>query len=358
MSKTRTIRTQKIPVGILGATGTVGQRFVQLLDGHPWFEIVALVASERSQGQRYLEACRWLMPSDPPDSVINQPIVPMRPDLPVQIVFSAVPSAIAREVEPQFAAAGYLVCSNASAHRHVEDVPLLIPEINAEHVTLIEQQRQKRGWSGLIVTSPNCAITGVAVALKPLDEDFGLQKVFMVSMQAISGAGYPGVASMDILDNIIPYIPGEEEKFQQELQKLLGTVRNGRLEPADLIVSASANRVPVLDGHTVSLSAGFERAPTPAQAHAVLTSYHPPEICAILPSAPDHPLRVRTELDRPQPRRDRDTADGMVISVGRLRTCPLLDLRLTTVTHNTLRGAASGAILNAELLVAQGYLDS
>ncbi len=348
---------RKLRVGILGATGAVGQRFVQILHDHPWFEITALAASERSAGQRYRDACRWVVPGDPPADIGNLEVRPLEPDLPAEIVFSAVPSNVAREIEPKFAEAGYLICSNASTFRNVDDVPLLIPEINADHLALISQQRARRGWPGLIVTSPNCTITGVAMALKPLDIAFGVRKVFMVSMQAISGAGYPGVAAMDILGNVIPHIPGEEEKFQQELQKLLGRVDDRGLSEADLLVSAHANRVPVLDGHTVSLSVGFERAPTLEAALEVLTRYQPPEVCRQLPSSPERVLRVRTEPDRPQPRRDRDTGGGMVISVGRVRTCPLLDLRLTTVTHNTLRGAASGAVLNAELLVTQGYTD-
>ena len=349
---------RRLRVAILGATGAVGQRFVQILNDHPWFEITALAASERSAGQRYRDACRWVVPGDPPTDIGDLEIQPLEPNLPAEIVFSAVPSSVAREIEPRFAEAGYLVCSNASTFRNVDDVPLLIPEINADHLDLVAHQRAQRGWPGLIVASPNCTITGVAMALKPLDIAFGVRKVFMVSMQAISGAGYPGVAAMDILGNVIPYIPGEEEKFQQELQKLLGRVDDRGLSEADLVVSAHANRVPVLDGHTVSLSVGFERAPTPEAALEVLTHYHPPEVCRRLPSSPERVLHVRTEPDRPQPRRDRDAGAGMVISVGRVRACPLLDLRLTTVTHNTLRGAASGAVLNAELLVTQGYTDT
>ncbi len=348
-------RRDKIPVAVLGATGAVGQRFVQLLADHPWFEIAALAASERSAGQRYGDACQWVIPGDPPAEVADTVVAPLNADLPARIVFSAVPSKVAREVEPRFAEAGYLVCSNASPFRSVRDVPLLIPEINADHVAIIETQRRERGWSGLIVTSPNCTITGVAVALKPLDERFGVRKVFMSSMQAVSGAGYPGVASLDIMDNIIPYIAGEEEKFQQELAKLLGHVDHGQLVPADLVLSAHANRVPVLEGHTVAVSAGFEIKPTPDEARDLLESYQPPEVCRRLPSAPDRLIYVRSEPDRPQPRRDRDAAGGMAVSVGRIRTCPILDLRLVTVTHNTLRGAASGAILNAEYLTAQGY---
>ena len=346
---------KRIPVAVLGATGAVGQRFVQLLAAHPWFEITALAASERSAGRRYAEACQWVIQGDPPPAIGDREVLPLQPNLPAEIVFSALPSSVAREIEPEFARQGYLVCSNASAYRNVDDVPLLIPELNAGHLALIERQRARRGWPGLIVTSPNCTITGVAVALKPLDEAFGVRKVFMTSMQAVSGAGYPGVSALDIMGNVVPYIPGEEEKFQQELQKLLGRVEQGALVPADLVVSAHANRVPVIDGHTVSLSVGFERHPTPEEALEVLTNYEPPAACAGLYSSPDRIIYVRTEPDRPQPRRDRDAAGGMAVSVGRVRPCPILDLRLTTVAHNTLRGAASGAILNAELLVTQGY---
>jgi aspartate-semialdehyde dehydrogenase len=348
-------RRDKIPVAVLGATGAVGQRFIQLLADHPWFKIAALAASERSAGKRYGDACQWVIPGDPPADLADTLIAPLEATLPARIVFSAVPSSVAREVEPRFAEAGYLVCSNASPFRNVPNVPLLIPEINADHVAIIETQRRERGWPGLIVTSPNCTITGVAVALKPLDEHFGVRKVFMSSMQAISGAGYPGVASLDIMDNVIPYIAGEEEKFQQELAKLLGHTEQGQLVPAGLVLSAHANRVPVLDGHTVAVSAGFECKPTAEEAREAIEAYRPPEICRQLPSSPDRLIYVRTEPDRPQPRRDRDTAGGMAVSVGRIRPCPILDLRMVTVIHNTLRGAASGAILNAELLTAQGY---
>ncbi|MBN1246813.1 MAG: aspartate-semialdehyde dehydrogenase [Anaerolineae bacterium] len=346
---------RRIRVGILGATGAVGQRFVQLLADHPWFEITALAASERSAGSRYGDVCQWVLPGDPPAAIAGQTVAPLRPDLPAEIIFSALPSDIARDVEPDFARAGYLVCSNASAYRSVDDVPLLIPEINADHVALVEHQRRERGWSGLIVTSPNCTITGVAIALKPLHDVFGVRKVFMASMQAVSGAGYPGVASLDIIGNVVPYVPGEEEKFQQELGKLLGALTKDHIVPPDLVVSGHANRVPVLDGHTVSVSAGFTRRPVPEAAREVLRDYVPPAICQQLPSSPERLIHVRTEPDRPQPRRDRDAAGGMAVSVGRIRPCPILDLRFTTVAHNTLRGAASGAVLNAELLVAGGY---
>jgi aspartate-semialdehyde dehydrogenase len=347
---------EKIPVGVLGATGAVGQRFIQLLANHPWFEVAALAASERSAGKRYADVCKWVIPGDPPPAVGEMIVQSLEPNLPARLVFSALPSDVARETESQFAQAGYAVCSNASTYRAVDDVPLLIPEINADHVALIARQRATRNWPGLIVTSPNCTITGVALPLKPLDVAFGVRKVFMASMQAVSGAGYPGVASLDILDNVVPYIPGEEEKFAQELCKMLGRVVDGCLVDADIVLSAHANRVPVFDGHTVSLSVGFEHPATVDDVIAALRDFRGDDVVRGLPSAPEHPLIVRTEPDRPQPRRDRDAAGGMAISVGRVRPCPLLDVRMTTVSHNTLRGAASGAILNAELLVATGYV--
>ncbi|MGC9394494.1 MAG: aspartate-semialdehyde dehydrogenase [Anaerolineae bacterium] len=349
--------SNKIPVGVLGATGAVGQRFIQLLADHPWFEIAALAASERSAGKRYAEVCKWVIPGDPPPAVGEMVVQPLEPNLPAKLVFSALPADVARVVEPQFAQAGYVVCTNASPHRAVDDVPLLIPEVNADHVALIAAQRAGRGWPGLIVASPNCTITGVALPLKPLDVAFGVRKVFMTSMQAISGAGYPGVASLDILDNVVPYIPGEEEKFAQELRKMLGCVVDGRHVDAGIVLSAHANRVPVFDGHTVSLSVGFERPATVEDVIGALRNFRGAEVMRGLPSAPERPLLVRMEPDRPQPRRDRDAAGGMAISVGRVRPCPLLDIRMTTVSHNTLRGAASGAILNAELLVAMGYVE-
>jgi aspartate-semialdehyde dehydrogenase len=346
----------KIPVVILGATGAVGQRFVQLLAGHPWFEIVALAASDRSAGRPYADACKWVIPGDPPPSVRKMMVSPLEPTGSGRLVFSALPADVAREVEPTFARAGYAVCSNASAFRQEPDVPLLIPEVNADHLALVEPQRAARGWTGLIVTSPNCTTTGIAMPLKPLDDAFGLRQVLAVSMQAISGAGYPGVASLDILSNVVPYIGGEEEKIERETQLLLGRMVNGRRVAADVVVSAQANRVPVLDGHTVCLSLGFETRPSVEQAKAVLAGFRGPEVVRGLPSAPEHPLLVRHEPDRPQPRRDRDAEGGLAVTIGRVRECPLLDLRLVSVSHNTLRGAASGSILNAELLVAGGYV--
>jgi aspartate-semialdehyde dehydrogenase len=346
----------KIPVAILGATGAVGQRFVQLLADHPWFEVTALAASERSAGRSYADTCNWVIPGDPRPSIGQMVVSPLEPTLPARIVFSALPSSVAHEVEPRFAQAGYAVCSNASAFRQAPDVPLLIPEVNAEHVTMIEPQRAARGWRGCIVTSPNCTTTGIAMALKPLDTAFGLRQVFAASMQAASGAGYPGIASLDLLANVVPYIGGEEEKIEQETRLLLGHIVDGRRVAAGVAMSAQANRVPVLDGHTICLSLGFDRAPSVEEARAVLADFGGPEVVRTLPSAPERPILVRSEPDRPQPRRDRDAEGGMAVTAGRVRPCPLLDLRMVVVVHNTLRGAASGSILNAELLVAEGYV--
>ena len=347
----------KIPVAVLGATGAVGQRFIQLLADHPWFEIAALAASERSASRPYAEACNWVLPGDPPPSVGKMTVSPLDPTLPARLVFSALPASVAREVEPRFAEAGYAVCSNASAFRYELDVPLIIPEVNADHVEMIERQRAERNWPGLIVTSPNCTTTGIAMPLKPLDDAFSLRKVFAASMQAISGAGYPGIASLDILGNVVPYIGGEEEKIEQETRLLLGRVVEGKRVEAAVVVSAQANRVPVLDGHTVCLSLGFEKSPSAEEAVAVLAGFCGPDVVRELPSAPEHPILVRPEPNRPQPRRDRDAKGGMAVTVGRVRECPLLDLRLVSVSHNTLRGAASGSILNAELLVVEGYVE-
>jgi aspartate-semialdehyde dehydrogenase len=280
----------------------------------------------------------------------------LEPNLPARVVFSALPGAVAQKVEPVFAQAGYAVCSNASAYREDPAVPLLIPEVNADHVAMLERQREERGWSGCLVTSPNCTASGIVLPLKPLDEAFGLERVFAVSMQATSGAGYPGVASLDILGNVVPYIDGEEEKIEEEIRLMLGRMVEGRRAAADIRVSAQANRVPVLDGHTVCLSLGFTRAPAVDQAIAALSGFRGSEVVRELPSAPEHPIIVRREQDRPQPRRDIGAEGGMAVTVGRVRACPLLDLRLVSVSHNTLRGAASGSILNAELLVATGVV--
>jgi len=345
-------------VAILGATGAVGQRFIQLLDGHPWLEVAALAASERSVGKPYREACTWRLPTMLPESIGRMPIQPLRPEKlqGIDLVFSALPADAALDVEPTFAEAGMAVSSNASAFRFAEDVPLLIPEVNADHAALIPLQQRRRHWSGFIVTNPNCTTTGIALALKPLDDAFGLEAVMATSMQAISGAGYPGVSSFDMLDNVLCLIPGEEEKMQQEARLLLGKFERERVEEARFVLSAQANRVPVLDGHTICLSVKLNATASPQQAGTVLSGFRGVSAAQGLPSSPPRPLAVCPEADRPQPRLDRDAGGGMQVSVGRIRECPIFDLKLVVVVHNTVRGAAGGSILNSELLIHEGYI--
>ena len=349
----------KIPVGILGATGTVGQRFIQLLANHPWFQVTALTASDRSIKQKYADVCHWLLPTPMPKDVRDMVVQPTEgaPDLDCSLVFSALPSESAGLVEEGFAQAGYLVCSNAAAHRLDVDVPLLIPEVNPDHTALIDIQRRKRGWKGLIVTSANCSTTQLVLALKPLQDGFGLRKVYTVTMQAISGAGYPGVPSMDILGNLIPYIGGEEEKLERESQKLLGSLEGERIKDAPFIVSAQCNRVPVREGHTECVSVEFERKPSVGEVIAALEDFRAANNIANLPGSPVQPIIVRKEPDRPQPVRDCEAGNGMSIVVGRVRPCSLFDFKFVVLGHNTLRGAAGGAIHNAELLVAQKWIN-
>lgn len=347
---------KKIPVAILGATGIVGQRFVQMLRNHPWFEITALVGSDRSAGRTYSEACNWVLEGDPPANVLDRVVTPLSTDLPAKLVFSALPSPIAREAEPLLAQAGFAVCSNASAFRQDPDVPVIIPEVNGDHIKMVEWQSARRGWKGLIVTSPNCTTTGTVMPLKPLDEAFNITRFFVTSIQAVSGAGYPGLSFIDMTDNVIPYIKGEEEKIETESLLLLGRITDSERQPANIKVSAQANRTAVQHGHTVCLSIEFEKKPTLDEAVEVLRNYRGPEIAWDLPSAPTKPILVQPEPDRPQPRRDRDTQNGMVATVGRIRPCPIFDLKLVSVIHNAIRGAAGGSILNAELLVSGGYL--
>lgn len=349
-------KTEKIPVGILGATGAVGQRFVSLLADHPWFTVTALASSERSSGKKYADACSWHLDVKMPDYIKDMNVERLEPTLPAKIVFSALPSSVARDVEPVFAKAGYVVCSNAAAYRQDPDVPLLIPEINSDHLSLLENQKQNRGWDGLIVTSPNCATTGIVFPLKPLDMAFGLKRVFAATMQAVSGAGYPGLSYLDIADNVIPLIEGEEEKVGKETRLLLGKIDGGQRVESQVVLSAQTNRVSVSDGHTACLSIEFEKKPSVEDAIQVIADFQGPKRNQSLPSAPEYPILVRSEPDRPQPRLDRDAGNGMVVSVGRVRPCPIFDLRMVSVVHNTLRGAASGAILNAELLVSEGYV--
>jgi aspartate-semialdehyde dehydrogenase len=348
----------RISVGVLGATGAVGQRFVQLLADHPWFEIAALAASERSAGRRYGDACHWMLPTPMPASVRDVVVQPTEPTLDCRVVFASLPAPVAAQVEGCFAEAGYAVCSNASAHRMDPDVPLLIPEVNPDHTALLEVQRRVRGWEGLIATSANCSSTQLALALKPLHDAFGLRSLHVTTLQAVSGAGYPGVPSLDILGNVVPYIGGEEEKVASEPRKILGTLdaKQTRVVEASFTISAQCNRVPVRDGHTECVSAAFARTPSPGEVASVLEAFRAPPAVADLPSTPLRPIVVRHEADRPQPILDRDAGGGSTISVGRIRPCPLLDCRFVVLGHNTVRGAAGGSIHNAELLVAQGWI--
>ncbi len=347
----------RIPVAVLAATGSVGQRFVQLLDGHPWFEVVSLTGSDRALGRTYAQACHWILPEAMPAWAREMVIQPSTPqDARARLVFSALPSSAASEVEPLFAQAGVMVCSNASAYRAEPDVPLLLPEVNPEHAALLETQRKLRGWSGGLTTNPNCTSTGMTVALKALQDAFGLRRAFVVSMQAISGAGYPGVASMDIIDNVIPYIHDEEEKVETEPLKMLGRLDGDHIEAASLVISAHTNRVAVSDAHTVCISVELERQASTAEAEQALREYAAPPVSRDLPSAPHPPIVVRSEANRPQPRLDRMTGNGMTTVIGRLRPDPIFHLKLVVLSHNTIRGAAGGSIYNAELLVSQGMV--
>jgi len=347
---------KRIPVGVLAGTGAVGQRFVQLLADHPWFEVVAVTGSKRTAGRHYGECVNWVIPGDPPPAVADLIVQDTQPDLDVPVVFSALPSKQARELEPIFAKAGYAVVTNASAYRMAEDVPLLIPEINPDHTQLINNQQANRDWSGFIVASPNCSTTSAVLPMKVFQDAFGLEAAIMTTMQAISGAGYPGVASLTIQDNVVPHISGEDEKLEMEPRKLLGSVNQNNVHLADIRLSAQANRVPVLDGHIASVSVKLSRPAEPAEAIEALENWQPPAICSQLPTSPKRPLIYRHEVDRPQPRLDRDTENGLAWTVGKVRECGVLDLRYISITHNTLRGAASGSILNAELLVVQGCI--
>jgi aspartate-semialdehyde dehydrogenase len=346
-----------IPVAVLGAAGSVGQRFVSLLDGHPWFRVVALAGSDRSTGKTYAEACRWVLAEPMPGWAGGLPVQSADPELlDARIVFSALPSDQAQEIEPQFAEAGVAVFSNASAYRRASDVPLLLPEVNAAHAALVRAQRSSRGWAGSIVTNPNCTSTGLTVALKALQESFGVRRAFAVSMQAISGAGYPGVSAFDITENVIPNIGGEEEKVEWEPRKMLGVLAGDAIVLSDVAISAHTNRVPVIDGHTVCVSVEFAEPATPEAAAHALANYQAPPEARELPSAPRPVIVVREEAYRPQPRLDRMTGKGMTTVVGRVRSDPLFDLKFVVLSHNTIRGAAGGSIYNAELLVAQGLV--
>ena len=344
----------KIPVVVLGATGTVGQKFVSLLTDHSWFEVGALAASSASAGRPYGEVVRWRERSELSPKIGAMVIQPCAPPLPGAIVFSALDAEVAGPIEQEFARAGAYVVTNTRTHRMEADVPLLIPEANADHVTLIESQRRARGWKGAILANPNCSTAALALALAPLHRSFGVERLFVSSMQAVSGAGYPGVPSLDIVGNVIPHIGGEEEKIERESRKILGELSNGAVEPAKFAVSAHTNRVAVVDGHMLTVSVGFGRRAGPDEALEALRSFRGPPCVTELPSSPNPPIEVDGRADRPQPRLDLDRGRGMAVTVGRVRSCPILDIRMVVLGHNTVRGAAGQAVQIAELLVAEG----
>jgi aspartate-semialdehyde dehydrogenase len=346
----------QIDVGVLGATGMVGQHFIRFLQSHPWFRLTWVGASDRSAGKRYREATTWRLDGALPSDVAELVVQESKPDDAPRLVFSAMDASVATEIEQAFARAGHIVVSNSRNHRMEPDVPLLIPEVNADHLKIIPHQQRTRGWRGQIATNPNCSTVVLAMSLAPMRR-FGIRRVVATTMQAISGAGYPGVASMDINANVIPFIGGEEEKMQQETQKILGECAGTTFRPLDARVSAHCNRVPVVDGHTVTVSVEFEHKPHHAELADAIANFRGVPQERKLPSAPPQPLIYMHESDRPQPRRDVNRENGMSVFVGRLRPCPVLDWKFIALGHNTVRGAAGAAVLNAELMYSEGLLD-
>ncbi|MGB6190869.1 MAG: aspartate-semialdehyde dehydrogenase [Terracidiphilus sp.] len=352
---------RKHPIGILGATGMVGQRFIQLLENHPWFEITWLAASDRSSGKPYGEAAKWRLDTSLPERIARMTVSPADPEggspgsVP-RIIFAALDAAIARDMEPRFADAGCAVVSNSSAYRMAPNVPLVIPEVNAEHLHLIEEQPSRRANGGYMVTNPNCSTIGLVMALKPIEERFGIEQILVTTMQAVSGAGYPGVPSMDILGNVVPYIGSEEEKMEAETLKLLGKLDGHVVAPLPARISAHCNRVAVEDGHTEAVSIKLAKAATREQLLEAWAEFRPLAGQG-LPTAPEQPVEFAPQNDRPQPRLDRNRGNGMAVTVGRLRPCSVLDWKFTLLSHNTIRGAAGAAILNAELLASLGKLE-
>ncbi len=339
-----------VKAGILGATGAVGQRFIEALANHPWFEITALAASERSAGKTYENAANWRLDTPMPENVADIEVVPVNPKtVDADVVFSALPADLALTVEPDFAKAGFAVASNASAYRMETDIPLVIPEVNPEHLGLLEVQQDNRGWDGYIITNPNCSTIVMTVSLKPLMQ-FGLESIQVATMQAISGAGFAGIPAMAIYDNVVPYIGNEEDKMETEPLKLLGEFNGAEILPADIKVSASCHRVPVIDGHTEAIWTGMEAKPSPEEVREAFLNFDPK--LGDLPSEPAKALIVRDEVDRPQPRLDRNMGNGMSVSVGRIRE----GIRYIAMGHNTIRGAAGASVLNAELLHSMGKL--
>ena len=347
---------RKFEVGVLGATGMVGQQFICQLQNHPWFELTWLAASGRSAGKPYREAANWTLDGAIPDNVADQMVHESKPNNAPKLVFSALDASVAGEIEQAFASAGRFVISNSRNHRMLADVPLLIPEINADHLGLIPTQRENRGWSGAIVTNPNCSTITLAMALAPL-KPFGIRKILATTMQAISGAGYPGLPSMDILGNVIPHIGGEEEKMEQETQKILGDFNADKVEHLPAEMSAHCNRVGVVDGHMVAVSVELEQNPGVESLLDAFASFRGVPQEKNLPTAPQRPVHVMEQPNRPQPRKDLLTERGMAVCVGRVRECPVLDYKFVVLGHNTIRGAAGAAVLNAELLLSEGLLD-
>ncbi len=351
--------SNKRKVAILGATGAVGQRYIQLLQNHPWFKIEVLAASERSSGKKYGAACNWLMESELPAEIAEMPVVNSTIESvenvsDVDLVFSALPGDLAGSVESEFASI-YPVFSKASAHRMEKDVPLIIPEINPDHVELIKIQQEVRGWKGFISTDPNCSTIQMAITLKPLMQ-FGLTQVMVTTLQALSGAGYPGVASLDIIDNVVPFISGEEAKMETEAKKILGTLNQGIIHNANFDLSASCNRVNVKDGHLECISVKLDQEPSIDQIEAAFEDFNGAPQLLHLPSAPARPIIVRREKNRPQPRYDRNAGNGQSVVVGRIRKDPIMTIKYVCLGHNTVRGAAGGGILSAELYVANGLV--
>lgn len=346
---------QKLDVAILGATGAVGQRFIQLLENHPWFRVAELVGGS-SAGKRYGDAVNWILDGNPPASVRDLTVIPLDSALKSPLVFSALPTDAAKTREFELAEAGHIVCTNASANRMVKDVPLLLPDVNADHVRLVDVQREARGWTtGALIANSNCTVMPLVMALAPL-KPFGIRRIFSVSEQAISGAGYPGVSGLDIIDNIIPYVPSDEEKMIIEAHKMLGEYASGAINEFDAVISTTCTRVPVIDGHLINLSIELAEKPSLDDILAAWENYRAPEIVQQLPSTPERPLYYLSQIDRPQPRRDRMTGNGMSTTIGRLRECPILGYKFAALSHNTIRGAAGSSIQNAELLAVSGYI--
>ncbi len=347
--------SERIPVGVLGATGMVGQEFVSFLENHPWFDLTFLGASDRSAGKAYREATTWRLGGETPAYARDIVVSDSAPKGAPKLMFSAMDASVATEIEQAFAKAGHIIVSNSRNHRMDADVPLLVPEANADHLGLVSAQQKARGWKGAIVTNPNCSTVVLVMALAPLKQ-FGIKKAIVTTMQAISGAGYPGVASLDILGNVVPYIGGEEPKMESETQKILGAFAGTRIEPLAAKVSAACNRVPVIDGHTICVSVEFKKKPSEAELIAALNGFRGVPQLKNLPSAPKQPVIYMEQGDRPQPRRDVERENGMAVFVGRLRECPVLDYKFVALGHNTVRGAAGAAVLNAELMKVQGLL--